>query len=79
MSVALCRVSVSGAVARILRLIAFRSILFRVSFIVVWIVGPISRPRYLIVSWVLKPFACRSCVSSGVQLTHNIVDLRTRG
>jgi hypothetical protein len=63
MSVALCRISVSGAVASILRLAALRSILLRVSFIVVWIVGPSSRPRCWIVSGVLKPLVLRSEVS----------------
>jgi hypothetical protein len=47
--VALCRMSVGGAVASIFRLVALRSILLRVSLNVVSMVGLSSRPRCRIV------------------------------
>jgi hypothetical protein len=47
---------VGGAVARILLLVALRSILLRVSLIMICMVGPSSGPRCLIVAGVLNPF-----------------------
>jgi hypothetical protein len=66
--------SVGCAVARVLLLVALRSILFRVSVIVVCIVDRSSLPRCLIVAGVMNPWFWRFCVRSGVQLTHRIVD-----
>ncbi len=76
-SVALWRISVGGAVARILLLAALRSILFRVFLSVVCMLGPSSIPKFLMVSGVLNPWFWRLSFNSGEQLTHRIVDLRT--
>jgi hypothetical protein len=53
--VALCRISVGGAVARIPLLVVLRSNLLMVSVIVFCMVSPSSMPKCLIVEGVLNP------------------------
>jgi hypothetical protein len=72
--VALCKISVGGAVTRIFRLIAMMSIFCRVSHSVIFMSGPSSRPRWQLSG--VNPSFCNAWIRFGEHLTHSIADFR---
>ena len=73
-SVALCKVSVGGDVARILRFIALASIFCRVPCTVSSMFLPNSIPRCLMLSGVVKPLSWKSSTSASGVFMHNAED-----